>query len=104
MARHDLQHRRVWPWVLVILGGLLTTAGGTSSYEMLGWLATAAATAMTVTAVRSNRAGRRAALAAARAAAAAQAARPGKKPGTAARSRKPGAARRAVRKVITLLP
>jgi hypothetical protein len=100
MARNDPQHRRVWPWVLVILAGLLTTAGGSGGYETLGSLTIAAAIAMIVRAVRHNRAVRRAALAAA----AAQAAKPAKKQAPAARPRKPGAGRRAVRKAITLIP
>jgi hypothetical protein len=98
MARHDGQ-QRVWPWVLAAFAGILTTAGGSPGYEMLGSLTAAGAIAMIVLAVRRNRAARRAALAAAN-----QAARAGKKQAAATRHRKPGTGRRAARKVITLLP
>jgi hypothetical protein len=100
MPRNDPQHRRVWPWVLVILSGLLTTTGGSGGYETLGSLIIAGAAVMIAAAVRRNRAVRRTLLAAAQA----QAARPGKKQGTTGRPRKSGAGRRAVRKAITLLP
>jgi hypothetical protein len=104
MSRNDPQHRRVWPWTLLIAFGLLTTAGGSGGYETLGSLIIAGAITMIVVAVRHNRAVRRALLAATIAAAAAQAAKPGRKQAPAGRPRKTGAGRRAVRKAITLLP
>lgn len=100
MARHDGQHR-VWPWVLAVFTGLLTTAGGSPGYAMLGTLIAAGAIVMIVVAVCRNRSDRRAALAVAKA----QAAGPGKVRAQTGPPHKPGfRARRTVRKVITLLP
>ena len=108
MSRNDPQHRRVWPWALLIAFGLLTTAGGSGGYETLGSLIIAGAITMIVVAVRHNRAVRRALLAAAIAAAAAQAAKPGRKHRLRAARyspARPAPGARAVRRAITsLLP
>jgi hypothetical protein len=104
MARHDGQHR-VWPWVIAIFIGLLTTAAGSAGYATLGTLVMAGAIAMIVRAVRRNRAARRAALALA---AAAQAARIAKnratQPAAGRRPGRSGGGRRTARKLLTLLP
>ena len=63
MARHDDPTRRVWPWVIVILVGLLATAGGSIGYVMLGTLVGAGAAVMAGRAVNANRAPRRTATA-----------------------------------------
>jgi len=90
---HDGQHYRVWPWILAIVIGLLTSAAGSTGYGFLGTLVILGAVFMIVRAVRGNRAARRAAEA--------QAARPRQAGGRQG----PGAAgRRAARGAITLLP
>ena len=119
MARRPAGLYRTWPWIALILAGLLTTAEG-AGYVTLGWLIVGAGIALTARAVRRNRAVRRAARAAARLAAlgavAADAAPmrpaqsrrpPARRPrGTAAGrgSRRPAMGRRLAREFTRLLP
>jgi hypothetical protein len=58
MARQD-GRRRVWPWVILLFAGLITTSGGGPGTETTAWLIVAAAITMIVRAVRLNRAARR---------------------------------------------
>ena len=118
MARRPAELHRTWPWIALILAGLLTTAEG-AGYVTLGWLIVGAGVALTARAVRHNRAVRRAARAAARIAALAAAAdaasmrpaqsrqqRPAPRPRSAAGrgSRRPATGRRLARQFTRLLP
>jgi hypothetical protein len=118
MARRPAGLYRTWPWVALILAGLLTTAEG-ASYVTLGWLTVGAGVALAARAVRHNRAVRRAARTAARLAALAAAAsaasmrpaqsrqQPARRPRGAAAgrgSRRPAMGRRLAREFTRLLP
>jgi hypothetical protein len=60
MARRPARLYRTWPWIALILAGLLTTAEG-AGFVTLGWLTVGAGVALAAHAVRHNRAARRAA-------------------------------------------
>jgi len=114
MARRPAGLYRTWPWVALILAGLLTTAEG-AGYVMLGWLTVCAGVALAARAVHRNRAVRRAARAAARLAALSAAStrpaqsrqQPARRPRGAAAgrgSRRPAMGRRLAREFTRLLP
>jgi len=115
MARRPAGLYRTWPWIALILAGLLTTAEG-AGYVTLGWLTVGAGVALTARAVRRNRAVRRAAARLVALGAVAGAAsmhpaqsrqRPARRPRNGAagrRPRRPAMGRRLAREFTRLLP
>jgi hypothetical protein len=101
MARQD-GARRVWPWVIAVIAGLLTTSGAGPGTGVAGWLIIAGAVTMIVRNVRRNHISRRAAQVA-QARQAAPTVRPGHRSPVPQRQRRRSFAARDIRQLIRLL-
>jgi hypothetical protein len=97
MGRQD-GARRVWPWVIAVIAGLLTTSSAGPGTGMAGWLIIAAAIMMIVRNVRRNHTARRAAQVGQ-----ARQARPGQRSQTPPRPRRRSFDARDLRQLIRLL-
>jgi len=102
-------HYQTWPWILLIVAGLPTTAAG-SRYVMLGWLMIGTGIVLIVRAARRNRALRRGARPAPSPAGSPahsgrqRPARPARRPAAGRRPRSRVTGRRVARQLIRLLP
>lgn len=91
MARQNGK-RRVYPWAILSIIGLLTTADGGPGTELTGWLILAGGGTMMIRAIRRNSAERRAA------------STPAQAGGQAAQRYRRSPAARRLRQLIRLLP